>query len=237
MNRTYTPELNPDVLDRLAALRRRLPRRLQPPPPGRLVRRLPPRPDPGRRPQERRADGRPRPAAGGARRLRPRPGPAAVPRPEHLGRAGGPEALPGHDGGEVRRPGRRSSSSTTPPSPSRASTPSASSGSTAAPWARRPTASAPSAVHYVAPKGHYPLDMRLYLPGELAGRPEAAGQGRGARGRAAAADQGPDRAGAARPGPRRGAAGRAGGGRQRLRRLGPVPRRPGRARACTTSSA
>ena len=37
-------------------------------------------------------------------------------------------------------------------------------------------------VHYVAPKGHYPLDMRLYLPGELAGRPEAAGQGRRARG-------------------------------------------------------
>ena len=62
-------------------------------------------------------------------------------------------------------------------------------------------------VHYVAPKGHYPLDMRLYLPESwLADR--TARQGRRARASTAGADQGPDRPGVARPGPRRGAAGR-----------------------------
>ena len=193
------------------------------------MRRLPPRPDPGRRPQERRADGRPRPAAGGPRRRRPRPGPAAVPRPEHLGRAGRPGALPGHDGGEVRRPGRRSSSSTTPPSPSRASTPSASSGSTAGPWARRPTASAPSRST-TSPR----RATTRWTCGSTCPRPGWATRSGSTRPACPRSERRPltkgqialellDRVRG------RGAAGRARGGRRRLRRLGAVPRRPGRA--------
>ena len=38
-------------------------------------------------------------------------------------------------------------------------------------------------VHYVSPKGHYPLDLRLYLP-DSGWRTRAAGPGRGAPGRA-----------------------------------------------------
>ena len=113
--------------------------------------------------------------------------------------------------------------------------PSACSGSTAGPRARGPTARSPPRSTTSRPKGHYPLAMRLYLPGGLAGRRRAARQGRRARGGAAGADQGADRPGAARPGAGRGAARPARGGRRRLRRLGAVPRRPGRSGACTTS--
>ena len=67
-------------------------------------------------------------------------------------------------GRDLRLARRGSSSSTTPASPSRASTPSASSGSTAGPWARRPTARSPPRSTTSRPKGHYPLAMRLYLP-------------------------------------------------------------------------
>src|SRR5262245_38312112 len=56
-----------------------------------------------------------------------------------------------------------SSSSTTSPSPSRAATPSACRGSTAAPWARRPTARSPSVSTTSAPRATT-LDLRLYLP-------------------------------------------------------------------------
>ena len=61
-------------------------------------------------------------------------------------------------------------------------------------------------VHYVSPKGHYPLAMRLYLPESWlsdAERLDKAGVPEEDR---AGADQGADRPGVARPGPRRGAA-------------------------------
>ena len=80
------------------------------------------------------------------------------------------------------------------------------------------------------PEGPLPAGHAALPPGELAGRPERLDKAERARGRAAAADQGRDRAGVARPGPRRGAARPGGRGRRGLRRLGAVPRRAGRAR-------
>ena len=83
---------------------------------------------------------------------------------------------------------------------------------------------APS-VHYVSPEGHYPLAMRLFLPDswiEDGGRLDRAGVPEDFR---RAQDQGPDRLGVARHGARRGAAWVARPGGRRLRGVGGVPRR------------
>src|SRR3954464_14027176 len=74
-------------------------------------------------------------------------------------------------------------------------------------------------VHYVGPKGHFPLGLPALFARRLAGRRRPPGPGRGPGGRAAAADQAGDRPGTARPGPGRGAARVRGRGRRRVRRL------------------
>ena len=90
MNKTYTPELDPDVLDRLARLRRPLPRRLpataRPAWCGVYLHGL--LHDGERKSIEPLSRRVPLPA--GPRRQGPRPGPAAVRQPEPLGRAGRP---------------------------------------------------------------------------------------------------------------------------------------------------
>ena len=67
---------------------------------------------------------------------------------------------------------RGSSSSTIPASPSRASTPSVCNTNTAANWARRPTARWPSRSTDVSPAGHFPAALRLFLPKSWTDSPE-----------------------------------------------------------------
>ena len=96
---------------------------------------------------------------------------------------------------------------------------------------------APSASTTSAPKGHYPLDMRLYLPECWLGDPERLDKAGVPEAERRSLTKGQialellDRVRA------EGLPGGLVRGRRRLRRLGAVPRRPGRARACTTSSA
>ena len=157
MNKTYTPELTPEVLNRLRDYAELFQRPLPLQGPACLERCLSPRPAPGRRSQEHRTHGRPRPhARRTARHQGPRTSAATIRQPEPLGRTAPSSALPCRDGPATWPAHRGSSSSTIPASPSRASTPSVCNISTAANWARRPTARSPSRSTTSAPRGTFP---------------------------------------------------------------------------------
>ena len=80
-------------------------------------------------------------------------------------------------------------------------------------------------VHYVSPAGHYPLDLRLYLPDCWLADPERLDKAGVPERRTPGADQAADRPGTARPGAGEGLPGRRRGRRCRLRRLAELPRR------------
>ena len=220
MNKTYTPELTPEVLDRLEDYADRLPRRLQPTRQaawsGVYLRGL--LHDGERKSIEPIAARVTLPAGPRRPRTPSRPCSSSSTRAPGTSRR-----WPGAIAGTWPRPSpapRGSSSSTTPASPSRASTPSASSGSTAAPWARRPTARSPPRSTTSAPRATTRWRCGCSCPSP--GSRTRSGWTRRAcpRPYRRAQTKGADRPGVARHGPRRRAAGVARRGRRRLRGLG-----------------